>query len=119
MKIFIKIPVIALLLMPSLLLAEDFIYQAFPELSLNKPYSVEYYADNNCKAAKKPKSIGCKFTCKPCLIPVCNNGVWELELQDRPDSCNPSRIPVPNENITCKIKTYEFCPPSCRSCTRE
>lgn len=118
MNIFIKIPVIALLLMPSLLSADDFIYQAFPEL-FNTTYSIEYYADNNCKATKKPKSIGCKFTCKPCLIPVCNNGVWELEPQDRPDSCNPSHIPVPNENMTCKIKAYEFCPPSCRSCTRE
>lgn len=119
MKTLIKLTVLALFLMPSLLLANNFIHQTFPELRLNSNYSTEYYADNSCKASKKPKPIGCKFTCKPCLIPVCNNGAWELELQDLPDSCNPTRIPVPTDNLTCKIKIYEFCPPSCRSCTRE
>jgi|GEM_PF-3781802 len=119
MNILIKLPIVALLLIPSIGAADRFIHQALPELIVNSQYSAEYYADNSCKANKKPRSIGCKFTCKPCLIPVCNNGVWELEPQDPPDSCNPPRIPVPTENMTCKIKTYEFCPPSCRSCTRE
>lgn len=119
MKIFIRQLVFTLVLAPSISLAQDFIGQAFPELKLSSNYTVEYYADNSCRVSKKPKSIGCKFTCKPCLIPVCNNGIWELESQELPDSCNPSRIPIPTENMNCKIKTYEFCPPSCHSCTRE
>lgn len=119
MKIHIKSLMLTAFLIPSALLANGFINQSFPELRLNSNYSTEYYAENSCKTTKKPKSIGCKFTCKPCLIPVCNNGTWELESKELPHSCSPSRIPAPTENITCKIKIYEFCPPSCHSCTRE
>ncbi|WP_020560559.1 hypothetical protein [Thiofilum flexile] len=114
------IALIGLSLWSSVTLANSLTHQTFPDLTIKATQEIEYYAAATCKNSDKPKKIGCKFTCKPCAVPVCNNGVWELEQQELGDSCKPPRIKIPNDDsMTCKIKSYEFCPPSCRDCTRE
>lgn len=112
-----RLLLVTLMLVSPQLLANDTSIKGFQALAESTmPY---HYAANTCKASQKPKRVGCKFTCKPCLIPVCNNGVWELETQELPPSCSTSPLKPPSsENSACNIERFDFCPPSCRSCTR-
>lgn len=115
MKVLSQLVIAGVMLFTSSLLADDFSIK-LSALTL----ATDSYAANTCKTSQKPKRVGCKFTCKPCLVPVCNNGIWELEPQELPPSCSTSPLKPPSsENSACNIERFDFCPPSCRSCTRK
>jgi len=65
----------------------------------------------------RPKNRGCSIPCKPCQIPVCDNGKWVYEKVDWPKGeCEPR--PLPGGNV-CTIGISDACPPECKSCVRK
>ncbi|MBI1764617.1 MAG: hypothetical protein HYR56_24605 [Acidobacteria bacterium] len=73
-------------------------------------------ATGQCKTPKPPNR-GCKITCKPCQVPVCENGKWQYEnIEIDKEQCRPH----PNDDGgVCTIGTNEYCPPSCKKCIRQ
>lgn len=69
-----------------------------------------------CKAPQPPNR-GCKVACKPCQVPVCEDGQWRYEkIEMDKEQCRPH----PNDNGgACTIGATDFCPPSCKSCIRQ
>lgn len=69
-----------------------------------------------CKAPRPPNR-GCKVACKPCQVPVCEDGQWHYEkIEIDKEQCRPH----PNgEGGACTIGVQDFCPPSCKSCIRQ
>jgi hypothetical protein len=69
-----------------------------------------------CKAPRPPNR-GCKVACKPCQVPVCEDGKWQYEkIELDPAQCRPH----PNDDGgACTIGATDFCPPSCKRCIRQ
>jgi hypothetical protein len=69
-----------------------------------------------CKAPQPPNR-GCKIACKPCQVPVCENGKWQYEkIEIDKEQCRPH----PNgDGGACTIGANDFCPPSCKKCIRQ
>ena len=69
-----------------------------------------------CKAPRPPDR-GCKIVCKPCFVPVCENGKWIFQKLETPkEEC----LPAPrDESGACKIGATAYCPPDCRTCVRQ
>jgi hypothetical protein len=69
-----------------------------------------------CKAPRPPNR-GCKIACKPCFVPVCENGKWKYEkIEVDKEQCRP---PKGDQSGACKIGATEYCPPSCKTCIRQ
>ena len=69
-----------------------------------------------CKAPKPPNR-GCKIVCKPCQVPVCENGKWVYEkIEIDKDQCRPHQN---DSGGACTIGATDFCPPSCKTCIRQ
>ena len=69
-----------------------------------------------CKSPRPPNR-GCKITCKPCAVPVCENGKWQYEkIEIDKEQCRPH----PNDDGgVCTIGVTDYCPPSCKTCIRQ
>jgi hypothetical protein len=69
-----------------------------------------------CKAPRPPNR-GCKIACKPCQVPVCEDGKWVYEtIEIDKDQCRPR----PNDDGgVCTIGPTDFCPPECKKCVRQ
>ena len=78
----------------------------------NKPTN----GTGQCKAPRPPNR-GCKVTCKPCAVPVCEDGKWKYEtIEIDKEQCRPH----PNDDgSTCTIGANDYCPPSCKRCVRQ
>lgn len=69
-----------------------------------------------CKAPRPPNR-GCKIACKPCQVPVCEDGQWKYEkIEIDKEQCRP---PMRDQSGACKIGATEFCPPGCKTCIRQ
>jgi hypothetical protein len=67
----------------------------------------------------KPRTIGCRITCKPCKFPVCEDGVWTYETIEWSDEeCRPHGPPGGGDPWgNCNVGPGGFCPAECHSCT--
>jgi hypothetical protein len=63
--------------------------------------------------APRPKKLGCRVACKPCLIPVCEGGEWVYESVES-DGCNPK--PLPGDGSCCQVPLSGGCPAECSCC---
>lgn len=69
-----------------------------------------------CKTPRPPNR-GCKIACKPCAVPVCENGKWQYEkIEIDKEQCRPHQNPGGG---ACTIGPTDYCPPSCKSCIRK
>lgn len=73
-------------------------------------------ATGQCKTPRPPNR-GCHVACKPCQVPVCENGKWQYEkIEVDKEQCRPH----PNDDGgACTIGANEYCPPSCKKCIRQ
>jgi len=69
-------------------------------------------------ASPRPPNRGCKITCKPCQIAVCENGKWVYEKVDWPKGeCDP-HSGDPGGKV-CAIGISDPCPAECKKCIRQ
>lgn len=60
----------------------------------------------------KPRNIGCRIACKPCLVPVCEDGAWVYERIEWGDECDP----IPSDSECCQVPLSGGCPAECACC---
>jgi len=64
----------------------------------------------------RPKNRGCSIPCKPCFIPVCENGKWVYEkVEWSKEECSPRPLPGGGGQI-CPRDEYGQCPAECKKC---
>jgi hypothetical protein len=64
----------------------------------------------------RPPNRGCKISCKPCQIPVCEDGQWKYEKVDWPkEQCNPRPL---DDGGGCIAGPNGQCPAECKKCVR-
>jgi hypothetical protein len=67
----------------------------------------------------RPKNRGCSVACKPCFVPVCENGKWKYEkLEQSKEECTPRPLPGGSGGV-CTIGKDDFCPAECKKCVRK
>lgn len=60
----------------------------------------------------RPPIRGCRYACKPCLIPECVDGKWTYERVEW-EGCDSDPLPGP---ACCKAGFGGFCPAECHCC---
>jgi hypothetical protein len=65
----------------------------------------------------RPKNRGCNIACKPCLIPVCEDGKWKYErIEILEEECRPHQG---DQAGVCSIGISDPCPAECKKCIRQ
>jgi hypothetical protein len=62
----------------------------------------------------RPKKLGCRVACKPCLVAYCEDGEWVYESFEW-DGCDTP--PLPGGGTCCQASLFGGCPAECSCCT--
>jgi hypothetical protein len=78
--------------------------------------TVERVKDPAKCTSPRPPNRGCNIACKPCFVPVCEDGKWKYEkIEQTKEECRPHQ----DDTGGCKAGPNGQCPAECKRCIRD